>query len=142
MSGYGEPRGPFAFHEDEAYLGEGALWRTPRRRLATLLGLVLLALVTLAALALPRLLASRGLDPSVNLQTGLPDGRYALIPDRSMHDGAACWFTGAVRGHPRAAEITLYGTGDVQCARVGDHIGRVLFTVTNGTARIMRAAGY
>lgn len=142
MSANREPKSPFVFHESEIFVGEGAFLRSHRRRLITLALLLAAVLGVIAALQVPQWIWRQSLDASVNLRTGLPDGAYVMDPTTSMHEGRDCWFRGPVRGVPDAAEITIAGSGLVQCAASTDFIGRVHFTVAGGEATIDRAAGY
>jgi hypothetical protein len=141
MAGDSEPRAPFVYREDEPLIGEGSLLRTRGRRTLTVGLLVLLVVAVVVAIQVPRMLWSRSLDLGVNSQTGLPDGRYVLEPSSSMHEGDACWFRGTVRGLPDYGEVTVVGRGPVQCAGRWDYVGRVLFSVEDGTAAITRAGG-
>ena len=141
MADLSDPKAPFVFHDDEPYLGEGAFLRSPRRRLLTVVLVGLLVLGAVALVQVPRMLAARQLDPAVNSATGLPDGSYVLEVDASMHQGDRCWFRGPIRGLPAAGEVTVAGSGTVQCARAGDYIGRVRVTVVDGRATIT-AVGY
>jgi len=138
-----EPRAPFIFHDDEPLVGEGPLLRTRGRRWWT----VVLAAVLLAAAAalvlLPRWAAERDLDPAVNAQTGLSDGRYAITPSASLHaDDGRCWFRGPVDGLPAAGEVLVSGTGAAQCAGRADYVGVVEIAVTDGVAEITGVGGY
>lgn len=137
-----DPMAPFVFHDTEAFVGEGALLRTHRRRLVTLIVLILLVLGVVAAIQVPQWMWRGSLDATVNERTGLPDGEFVLEPQGSMHEGDACWFRGAIRGHPEAGDVTVAGTGAVQCAGASDYVARVLISVQDGRARITRAAGY
>ena len=134
----GEPRGPFTFHEDEPFVGEGPLLHTRRRRMLTIGLSVLLLLAMLVAVQVRQMMWSQNLDLAINARTGLPDGTYVLEPAASMHEAGACWFRGSLRGMRDRGEVTIAGEGPVQCAGE-DYKGPVLFSVDGGTAAITRA---
>ena len=142
MSENRDPLAPFVFHEDEAFVGEGPLLRTRRRRALTIALVVLLVLAAVAFVQVPRLIAARGLDLARNAETGLADGTYLLEPIASMHEGDRCWFRGPVRGLTEGGEVTVVGRGVLQCAGPQDYVGRVTVTVVNGRATITDVSGY
>jgi hypothetical protein len=136
------PRAPYTYNPDESFLGEGPLMRTPRRRVITVVVVILVVLLAAGGLLLQRWSWSRELDPSLNARTGLADGAYELDVTGTYRGDGDCWMEGPVRGQGAGSDVRLYGTGDTQCARSGDYVGHVFFTVTAGRATITRVKGY
>jgi hypothetical protein len=78
------------------------------------------------------------LDPSINAKTGLADGQYALDPSRRLRVNEECSYGGTVSipGNPNVGDVTVYGTGPVECPDVMQ-VNSVLFEVRDGVARII-----
>ena len=137
-----EPRAPFTFHDDEPLVGEGPFLRTRVRRRWTLVLIALIVAAAAAVVLLPRWAAERDLDPAVNAETGLADGRYSIRPTASLHaDDGRCWFRGPVDGLPEAGEVTVAGAGAIQCASRAEYGAVVDIVVTDGVAEIAEVGG-
>jgi hypothetical protein len=119
---------------------KGHRWR--RIKIATVTVLAFVGLGACAALVVfPQRTAAKSLDPAINEQTGLPDGKYLMIATATFHRDGECWFRGNPQGSGLSAtsspEVTVYGAGDIQCA--GSTYGQVLFTVSAGAAKITKS---
>lgn len=117
-----------------------------RWRIGVVLSIVLLIVIPVLYVLATTWSNARRLDPSLNFETGLPDGSYILVPSASYHRDEECWFTGTPhQGLPSgafSADITLYGRGTIQCGGLTENYGNVLFDVTNGIATIAKLKSY
>jgi hypothetical protein len=78
------------------------------------------------------------LDPATNAQTGLPDGRYAMDPERWLSINDECTYGGPVvsSNASSAGDVTVYGQGPIECPNLTE-VSVVLFEVQGGVARIV-----
>lgn len=99
-------------------------------------GLVVMVLTVLGVIFAANVAPT--LDPSINAKTGLADGQYALDPSRRIRVNEECSYGGTVSipGNPNVGDVTVYGTGPVECPDVMQ-VNSVLFEVRNGVARII-----
>jgi hypothetical protein len=110
--------------------------------LIVLLGLVGVVVVAGVVLFLTVFSSSNdALDPAHNEATGLADGRYAINPDSFERADQACSFSGKPfsfgSAPPASARVTLVGKGSEECGMFEENATTVIFTVTNGLARIV-----
>ena len=77
-------------------------------------------------------------NPDVNSQTGLADGRYVMDPTSTIMLNEACTFSGTVFTLDNASvkQATVYGKGTTQCG-LGGATEVVYFEVRGGVARIL-----
>lgn len=77
-------------------------------------------------------------NPLVNTQTGLADGRYVMDPSGSMVINDTCTFSGPVSTMDGASvkDTTVFGQGAAQCG-LGGAADAVRFEVVSGVARIL-----
>jgi hypothetical protein len=99
-------------------------------------GLVVMVLTVLGVIFAANVAPT--LDPSINAKTGLADGQYALDPSRRIRVNEECSYGGTVSipGNPNVGDVTVYGTGPVECPDVMQ-VNSVLFEVRDGVARII-----
>ncbi len=78
------------------------------------------------------------LDPSINSQTGLADGQYALDPSRRVNFDNECSYGGPVSmpGNANVGDVTVYGRGPIECPDLVE-VQVVFIEVSGGVARII-----
>ena len=85
-------------------------------------------------------------DPALNSQTGLADGDYQLTPTDATPamSNDNCGFVGpavdVATGEASANPVTVVGRGTAECSAAVMRVTSVMFTVTNGVAKITEVA--
>ena len=81
-------------------------------------------------------------DPAKNSQTGLPDGNYGMNPNSSARINDRCSFGGvpinAETNETMASDVTVAGSGAIECGTGSGTPDVILFTVTDGVAKIVK----
>ena len=104
---------------------------------ASIIAIIVFGILAILGIGMFAQVAS-SVNPDVNSQTGLADGRYVMDPTGSIVINDACTFSGTVFTLDNATvkEATVYGKGKAQCG-LGGATEVVYFEVRGGVARIL-----